>query len=655
MHPIHYPGVTKSSYRSDIDGLRGLQILALVGFHGFPTAVTGGYIGVSIFFVISGYLISTIIFKSLDKGGFDFLDFYIRRVRRIFPSLIVILIAAMAIGWFALFSGEYRQLGEYILGGALFLDNFVALREAGYFDTSSELKPLLHLWSLGIEEQFYIFWPLLAWVSWKNKFNLLTITLLVTGVSFFLNLKGMKVNPIGTFYAPWTRVWEILSGGVFAYVHLYCREKVGIFLSPINHALNQVTWANERQHTQYLLPNISSFLGMAILLYGIFAFTKQTPFPGLAALLPIAGALLIIAGGTQSWVNRQVLSNRLMVFFGLISYPLYLWHWMLLSFTRVIDSGEPRIRIKVAAIAVSIFLSWLCYKFIENPLRFGQRGSIKAAILILILAIVGAMGYWIYREDGLHNRDIATHDEQVNKLLAGTLWQYTKNENCIKNFGNTYNSWCILNEDSRLPSILLLGDSYANNLYPGLVNNPVFKNEIILNFSSCQLAPLESCDGIYNAIKNIQSVKYAFIAYRYYDANYLESEFGLTKQIEFLRKKNIKIFVLGPKPQLDYDIKACFLRPFRNGSMSCLLSASQVEEQEKQVNALIDKVLIKYPDVFFIDQNVIFKTDDGNFSFKKDDLPMIRDGKDFNHLSELGSNILSQYLQSSYLKVKNGP
>ena len=166
--PLH---LLHPKYRRDIDGLRAVAVLAVVAFHAFPNWVKGGFIGVDVFFVISGYLISTIIFESLDKGTFSFSEFYARRIKRIFPALIIVLVACFTFGWFALFPHEYKQLGEHIAAGAGFLSNIVLWKDAGYFDNAADTKPLLHLWSLGIEEQFYIVWPFLLWISWKRKFN----------------------------------------------------------------------------------------------------------------------------------------------------------------------------------------------------------------------------------------------------------------------------------------------------------------------------------------------------------------------------------------------------------------------------------------------------------------------------------------------------
>jgi peptidoglycan/LPS O-acetylase OafA/YrhL len=175
-------------YRPDIDGLRAVAVLSVVVYHAFPSLLKGGFVGVDIFFVISGFLISIIIFSSLERDSFSFYDFYSRRIRRIFPSLLVVLISCYGFGWFALLADEYKQLGKHIAAGAGFGLNFILWSEGGYFDTPSETKPLLHLWSLGIEEQFYIVWPVLLWAAWKKKFNLFTISIVLFFISFGLNL-----------------------------------------------------------------------------------------------------------------------------------------------------------------------------------------------------------------------------------------------------------------------------------------------------------------------------------------------------------------------------------------------------------------------------------------------------------------------------------
>ena len=221
-----------SGYRPDIDGLRALAVFAVFFFHAFPEVVRGGFIGVDVFFVISGFLISSIIFTQLENGSFSFWQFYSRRIRRIYPVLITVLVACLAFGALFLLShglfsvyfmlnGEYAQLGKHVAGGAGFISNILLWFESGYFDKTAEAKPLLHLWSLGIQEQFYIVWPLLLWLAWKKRFNFFAVSALFAVVSFGLNLYVYRIDPVADFFSPLTRFWELLTGAMLAWAFLH--------------------------------------------------------------------------------------------------------------------------------------------------------------------------------------------------------------------------------------------------------------------------------------------------------------------------------------------------------------------------------------------------------------------------------------------------
>jgi len=203
--------------------LRALAILFVVIYHAFPSVISGGFIGVDVFFVISGFLISRIIYTQLETTGFSFTQFYIRRIKRIFPALFVVLLFCFVFGWFNLLADEFKQLGLHIAGGAGFVANLVLWNESGYFDNASETKPLLHLWSLGIEEQFYFFWPILVCLAWKRKMNLLWVGVAVGVMSFTLNLYEVlyTLNFTKAFYSPLTRFWELMVGAVLAYLAVY--------------------------------------------------------------------------------------------------------------------------------------------------------------------------------------------------------------------------------------------------------------------------------------------------------------------------------------------------------------------------------------------------------------------------------------------------
>lgn len=415
------PHLSHPKYRPDIDGLRAIAVLSVVAFHAFPDSMKGGFIGVDIFFVISGFLISTIIFENLDRGTFSFAEFYARRVKRIFPALSLVLIACLAVGWLLLLADEYRQLGKHIAAGAGFVSNLVLWSEAGYFDNAAETKPLLHLWSLGIEEQFYIVWPLLAWFAWKRRFNLVVITVAVALSSFALNAFEVKRDAVATFYSPQTRFWELLCGSLLAWYTLYGKGRVaGALGAP--RAPQAATVPNGEARGDWQRDAVA-FVGLALLAFGLLVIDRHFAFPGGWALVPVAAAVLLIAAGPHAWVNRLVLSNRVAVWFGLISFPLYLWHWPLLAFPRVVEAALPDRTIRLLAVALAIACAWLTYKWVERPLRFGTRGARKVAVLATTMTALGAFGLALLQVDGLARTRLAgAVDPEVVKAMGD--WEF---------------------------------------------------------------------------------------------------------------------------------------------------------------------------------------------------------------------------------------
>ena len=439
----HQTHLSHPKYRPDIDGLRAIAVLAVVAFHAFPNWIRGGFIGVDIFFVISGYLISTIIFENLDKGTFSFSEFYARRITRIFPALLLVLVACLTFGWFVLLADEYKQLGKHTAGGAGFVSNFLLWNEAGYFDNSAETKPLLHLWSLGIEEQFYILWPLLLWFFWKRNFNLFIITIAVAIASFILNIEGVKHDMVATFYSPQSRFWELLSGSLLAWLTLYKKDKFTHFKNEIDDFFYSIIYSHKRESNGKTLVNVFSFVGFFLLVYGFWRINKELNFPGTWALVPVLGAVLIISAGTNSWVNRIILSNKVLVWFGLISFPLYLWHWPLLSFARIIEGEVPSPSIQISAVILSILLSWLTYRLVERPIRFGKQSNAKVTILVVLMITVGYIGYNTYKRDGLSfrlknmtNEKLLIKRNGLESLLASLAW-YKGKDNWLF-LGNNY-------------------------------------------------------------------------------------------------------------------------------------------------------------------------------------------------------------------------
>lgn len=373
-------------YRPDIDGLRAVAVLAVVIFHAFPSSLKGGFIGVDIFFVISGFLISTIIYKGLQTGTFSFVDFYSRRIRRIFPALLVVISATFAFGFFILSADEFSRLGKLVAAGIGFVANLVLWSEAGYFDAETATKPLLHLWSLGIEEQFYVVWPLLLLFVWKRKFKLLAVISIALTLSFIFNILGIRSDPVATFYSPLTRMWELLFGGLLAWVMVFRKESFTCFNSKMNVYLSSMNFINKTRYER-LFPNLLSTTGIILFLIGFLEISEESYFPGFWALMPTFGTILIIMAGTEAWINKKILSNKVAVWFGLISYPLYLWHWPLLSYGRIFYDKTPPSGFRWIAILLSILLAWLTVKYIEKPLRYSKKKARSKVIYLSSFAM----------------------------------------------------------------------------------------------------------------------------------------------------------------------------------------------------------------------------------------------------------------------------
>ena len=633
LMPLHY--------RPDIDGLRAIAVLSVVLFHAFPNGLPGGFIGVDIFFVISGYLISKIIFSKIQSGTFSFLDFYGHRIRRIFPSLILILISALIFGWFALLADEYRQLGIHTAASGLFVENLLLWSESGYFDNSSETKILLHLWSLGIEEQFYIIWPVLLWISYKAKWNFLAVTILIGISSFALNIfqANIAFNSVADFYSPQTRFWELLIGAYLAYLGL-----------------------NESKNFSTLKLNIASSAGVLLISVGLLCINKKLSFPGWWALMPALGAMLMIAAGPNAILNKLILSNRILVWIGLISYPLYLWHWPLLSFARIMEGGTPSHFTRAVLVFASFLLAYLSYRFVEIPIRFGKYQQKKALVLALLMFIISIIGIYVGVKNGFEDRASISNTKAINSQFVGSMWKYSKNEACQKQYpyapAKNYAWWfCAANTDQP-PTLLVLGSSYANQLYPGIIENHELKHHRVLSIGTCSAQWLEPpsskkvdesphpCGAIKayeqqvfinQIIQNDKSLRYVIIGGLNDESSNEEAYAALKKRIDFLEENNTRVILFAPHIYHDYDIKSCFSRPLIKTKNGCNFPYSEYVERTRQFNQLVSKINTTNPRVLGFNQNDLFCKDQ-SCSFILNGMPAFRD--EDHHLSEYASKLL---------------
>lgn len=469
--------LSRPKYRPDINGLRAVAVLAVVIFHAFPIALPGGFVGVDIFFVISGFLISTIILASLDNNTFSMAEFYARRIKRIFPALFLVLAACFVYGWFNLLASDYTQLGKHVAASAGFVLNLALWHESGYFDSTALTKPLLHLWSLGIEEQFYIVWPLLLWIGWKRNFNLLTLILTVALISFLLNIKHVRLDSVGAFYSPQTRFWELLIGSTVAWIKLNRPRALSKLGRLLDRAFDRIVFAQPVAKEGALLANAQSFAGAALITTAVLLTNSDKAFPGWWALLPTFGAALLISAGQHAWVNRVILSNRVLVWVGLISFPLYLWHWPLLAFVHIIYGAYMPTDIRFGCVAIAIGLAWLTYRCVENPIRGDGQTAIKVTVLVALMAGIGYAGFDTYTRDGLQFRSVVNNQNIFVSKLSKIVSVYT--------FYDSFREWRLgtcyapaqgmtfeqkLNTcvEKKNPLIFMFGDSYTAMLYPGL-------------------------------------------------------------------------------------------------------------------------------------------------------------------------------------------
>jgi peptidoglycan/LPS O-acetylase OafA/YrhL len=432
------------AYRPDVDGLRAVAIAAVVAFHTFPTAVRGGFTGVDVFFVISGYLISQIIWARLDDGRFTLAWFYGRRALRLFPALALVLAATLVTGRWLLLPDAYETLGKDVASAAAFVSNLVLWHDAGYFTENAALRPLTHLWSLAVEEQFYLVFPLLLLLtrrSWRLTGGVLA--LLLAG-SFAWNVHAARTDAAQAFYLLPSRFWELLLGAVLAYVQL-----------------SRGAWSRPR------LANGVSLAGFALLPVAFLGPTSSSLFPGWWALAPTLAAALVIAAGPSALLNRLFLASPPVVLLGKISYPLYLWHFPLLVFARV-QWGPLSVPLTLALVAVSVVLAYATYRLIELPVRslvasHGWRPLVVGAPL----AVAGCAGIAVFLAAGLPGR-LPVEIQRLTSVPFDHHTAYRESRCFLQPWQGlrAFKPDCVDSGKGKL--LLLWGDSHAAHLYPGL-------------------------------------------------------------------------------------------------------------------------------------------------------------------------------------------
>ncbi len=669
-HQLRPSHLIHPKYRADIDGLRALAVLSVVGFHAFPNSIKGGFIGVDIFFVISGFLISTIILNNLEHDRFRLVEFYSRRIKRIFPALSLVLFSSFVFGWFLLFPDEYKQLGKHIAGGAGFISNFILWRENGYFDNAAATKPLLHLWSLGIEEQFYIVWPLMLVIAWKQRFNPIIIIILIGLMSFLLNLIKVRHNMVSAFYSPQTRFWELLAGSALAYITLYKLDIASRYKQKLIQLLTVVIPADMQTTNNKVFNNLQSLLGVIFIGVGLVVITSERMFPGLWALLPVLGTTLIISAGSQSWLNRSVLSNRVLVWFGLISFPLYLWHWPILSFTQIIESELPTTQLRIFAVLVSILLAWLTYIFVEKPIRFGGNSKQKVLTLIILMLVVGCLGYSGFKQDGWSSR-LKERQEYFNYFSnSAPDWRYYHDAELSKKYHEGCDFYdnekfikgsptlaprakidnvCYQRDYQYSNAVFIWGDSHAQQLYFGL-KTYLPSNWQILQVATSGCVPDTNANEPSKTDKCEQSNWFALEAIRKTKPNVVIVAQDLghdSSSIEIIRAKLTslgvgKIIFTGPTPHWTADLPKIILRNFWENTPNRTFSG--IDSSIFKENSLLEKNFSQSDKVIFVNLINFFCNKSGCLTYIGNNKETGLTTFDYGHLTPIASEYLAKKL-----------
>jgi peptidoglycan/LPS O-acetylase OafA/YrhL len=578
-------------HRREIDGLRALAILPVLFYHAGFKWVPGGFFGVDVFFVISGFLITGIILSELHTlGRFSIIGFYERRARRIMPALFLVMGFMYPVAWFLLFPDQWATFNESLRWIVFFASNYFFLGKMGYFDPNIDLNPMLHTWSLAIEEQFYLFFPLILWMLWKlfkERFWIPILALVGVG-SLLWAQNHYSIDPTGNFYLLQFRAWELIAGSI-----------VAIFLS-------------HRGRTSYSSQWLS-LLGLAMLAYSIAKVGNDQPHPGLITLIPVVGSvLLIMFAGPGTLVNR-LLSMKFFVGIGLISYSAYLWHQPIFAFFRVSQLHDPHPREFLPLIALTLLLSWGSWKFVENPFRqrkkFSRRFIFSATAIGMIIVLAGT---WVVARPALQsNRQslsgVSFAELQArlnpNRGLSFVCSSFHENEpKCV---------------NGSHPNVLLWGDSYAMYLALGLKSgshplqfvqqtksacNPVLG--VSIQNTSSGIAFAKACmkenNDVLDWLKRHKNIKYAILGSpwstvlastaKIYGHNGVVGPAGdygwsrFAKTLHAIEDLGVKPIVVTASPTNGEDHGSCVLRAIANKTSTGACNFPKAKDSRHAIN-----------------------------------------------------------------------
>jgi peptidoglycan/LPS O-acetylase OafA/YrhL len=623
-------GGKPAAYRSDIDGLRAVAVVPVVIYHLGVHAIRGGFVGVDVFFVISGYLITQVLIGDIEQGRFSILGFYERRVRRILPALLAVLAATAAVYFTVSLPDEFAEFSKTLLAAAASVSNIYFWLHAGYFDGTALTTPLLHTWSLAVEEQFYVLWPICLYLMYRfHRKHVLLLTAGAALVSLSISAVGAFTHPVATFYWLHTRAWELLLGSLLA---------LNIVSSPLGAAAR----------------NALSILGIALIGGAVCLLSPDLPFPGLLALPPCVGAALIILSGRDgpSWVGR-ILSWRPIVFVGLISYSLYLWHWPITVLQRggyltLVPGQSGRIQ-NLAVIGASFAIAALSWRFIEQPFRTGPWRPSRRTLMRIAAAgtaVIAGAGIVGWSTGGFPAR-YSDQELRIAAVLSYHGRRYYRVHRCFLISSSERSDFApeCLSLAATKKNYLLLGDSHAADLWYGLDATFPAINFLQATAADCyptvahSLGERSYCtrlmDGIFQKFLIAHSVDEVVISARWTAAEMPR----LSATLLWLKDRHIAATVLGPVAIYDGPLPRLMIIGARKGKPNAAdshwdYSLRQLDAQLAQVARNAGANYISMLDLL-CRQSACLTTDDQG-------LPIYPDAE---HFTGEGSLIVAQRLK----------
>ncbi|TYQ20586.1 UNVERIFIED_CONTAM: acyltransferase-like protein [Acetobacter peroxydans] len=529
----------------------------------------------------------------------------------------------------------------------VFFANYLFYQDVGYFDNSAETKPVLHLWSLGVEEQFYIMWPLIIYILYKRNINIFTFSIILFTASFLLNIKTSRDDISLDFYSVFTRFWELTAGSILSLVYVYRANSLESFKSSFGSYISSIIFNKKTKNDKLVFETTASIIGASILFYGITHINNKFSFPGFWASLPVFGSMLIILAGRDAFFNKLILSNKIFVWFGLISFPLYLWHWPLLSFARIINESEVTIPCRILIIFISILFSWITYIGIERPLRSKQYTRGQFISLVSIMALIGFFGLVNFETDGTIAR-LAFQEKRAaiahtNSAVFAPQEGYDNCKKVFPQWDKNTDSHCFIQKAQGSNTVAIVGDSHAVHLLPGLIRKLPPSEGVVLFPASCAAPFIDVATATRErAVQNIRKDAYKLIdsAYDY-----------------IINDKNIKTVILSHLPKCSYSDAIDIENPnitdpsivMENGFRRTI---QKLEQANKKIIIVLDNPFLPYNPTACVGRNIVMLKNGDKCSFPRqmwENIPAYNWYKNIVETSSTSNNNIYYYDTSKYL------